>query len=147
MMKWHRGELEISLLQESGILKPKRFPDTNVNAYRSWSTWQIKLAPFSKTSVAVEIMSDGERIGRGHVAHLSECGTPYVKFGIFRPGNTWSGNETSIVQFRKISLKPLNPRKKIARTLKKPVGKLVRKVTEPEIQSPLIIRKSSKPKS
>jgi hypothetical protein len=111
MIKWHKGDLELSLLQESGFLKPKRYPGRHVRSYRSWSTWQIRLARKSRTRLAIDVMSDGERIGRGHIAYVEECGTPYVKFGIFRPGNTWSGNETSIAEFRNFSLKPLYPPK------------------------------------
>jgi hypothetical protein len=113
MLKWHKGELELSLLQASGVLKPKRYPDMKVEKFRSWKNWQVRFARTSKTTLAIDVVSDGERIGRGHLAYLPECGTQYVKFGISRPGNSYDENQTSIAQFRNFSLKPLNPPKKV----------------------------------
>jgi len=111
MIKWHKGDLELSILQDSNVLKPKRFPDTTVKAHRSWSNWQLRLARQSKTTMTIDVSLNGKRIGRGHIAHIAECATPHVRFGIFRPGNAWSENETSMVEFRRFSLKPLYPPK------------------------------------
>lgn len=111
MLKWHKGELELSLLQASGVLKPKRYPDLKVEKFRSWKNWQIRFARTSRSTLAIDVVSDGRRIGRGHLAHLPDCGTQYVKFGISRPGNNWDQNQTSIAQFRNFSLKPLHPPK------------------------------------
>jgi hypothetical protein len=113
MLKWHKGELELSLLQASGVLKPKRYPDLKVDDFRSWKSWQVRFARTSKTTMAIDVVSDGERIGRGHLAYMPECGTQYVKFGISRPGNSRDQNQTSIAQFRNFSLKTLNPPKKV----------------------------------
>lgn len=110
VLRWHRGELELSLLQESGLLKPKRYPERQVDRHRSWSTWQVHLDRKPDNGIAVNILADGRKIGRGHVAHFSKCATPHVRFGIYRPGNTWDGTNTSVVEFRKFSLKPLNPK-------------------------------------
>ena len=119
ILNWHKGQLEMALLQESGIYKPKRFPDHTVSNFRSWSKWQVRLKRISKSLMAVDVMSEGKRIGRGHQAWFAACAKPYVKFGIYRPGNTWVGNETSVAEFRKFSLKPLHPRKP-KRKLRKP---------------------------
>ena len=139
VMNWHRGQLEISTLQDSGILKPKRFPEFKVDEFRSWKSWKIRVAQKSKTVLVIDVILEGERIGRRHFAYRPECGAPYVNFGIRRPGNSRDSNETSIAQFRKFSLKPLNPPKK-----EMAKGPPLRKLVEEGVQDPPMMIKKPK---
>ena len=139
VINWHKGQLEISTLQESGILKPKRFPDFKVDEFRSWKSWKIHIAQKSKFVLSIDVLLEGERIGRRHFAYRPECGAPYVNFGIRRLGNTRDSNETSIAQFRKFSLKPLNPPKKVMAK-----GPPLRKLVESELKDPPMMIKRPK---
>lgn len=106
MIKFDKTHTRTAVLTLNALKKNKRH-----NSYRSgmriddalgkWIDMKITLNTGERSNISVSI--DGETLFSDVPFWIEPCGTPHIKFGIYRPGNL-SGNGKSIVDFDSISV-------------------------------------------
>ena len=106
MMKFDKTHTSNAVLTLSALKNYNRH-----HSYRSgmriddvlgkWVDMEIIVSTTDRGSVTVSI--DGETLFSDVPFLIEPCGTPHIKFGVYRPGNL-SGNDKSIVDFDSISV-------------------------------------------
>lgn len=103
MLKFNNGLLEPAYMREDGSGHNKIFlkSPTHISSfYSKWVEFTLEYGPSSKQGLATITLSiDGKIMVRQDKVWQSSCGQPHVKFGIYRGGNEYVPNPTSIIDF------------------------------------------------
>ena len=108
MLKFNNGLLEPAYMREDGSGHNKIFlkSPTHISSfYSKWVEFTLEYGPSSKQGLAAITLSmDGKIMVRQDKVWQSSCGQPHVKFGIYRGGNEYVPNPTSIIDFDYIKI-------------------------------------------
>ena len=77
--------------------------------YNTWLTFTLRYYPSlsSKKHSRVQLLMEGKEIAKENKVWQSSCGRPHIKFGIYRPGNKYVPNQTSIIDFDYIKIEQI----------------------------------------
>lgn len=107
MLKFNNGRLELAYARD-GFDHNRIFPNSLIlisSLYSKWVEFTLEYGPSSQKGLATITLSmDGKIIARQDKVWQSSCGQPHVKFGIYRGGNEYAPNPTSIIDFDYIKI-------------------------------------------
>ena len=104
MLKFHNGYLRLDALRLTPARGHVYYTNSNIDVQSLLDKWHDFKIIYDEDRKRINVSVDKVSIFSDIPFEADGCGKPHIKFGIYRPGNTYSSNNTSIVDFDDIKL-------------------------------------------
>ena len=122
MLGWSKDIIDITLGQNEGdgklfLFLPNRNGYDSIKFYNylsiaefknKWHKIKVEMSKIQGTQGTINLSIDGEEIANNINIYFPLEGTPHIKYGIYRPGNTTVPNKKSVIYFNDIHIKSTN---------------------------------------
>ena len=112
MLGWDSGKLLLSILNKN-MMDHTNFhfnEDISIKDFKDnkWHKIIIVISKIQDEKGTVSLLIDDIKIKTNIITYFPIEGTPHIKYGIYRPGNNVTPNNTSVISFSEISMNSTN---------------------------------------